>query len=89
MTQSLAADFALYRSYRPRPGGPWRLSAGINGFAGDRDHLVPAGQMAAWADRTTSGFQPRSEPGAHLFIREGWAPVAETVSAVLRPRLLA
>lgn len=44
--------------------------------------------VASWADRTAAGFELRNEPGAHLFIREGWAPVVDAVSAVLRPRLL-
>ncbi|MGC0417228.1 thioesterase II family protein [Embleya sp. AB8] len=88
LTLLLAADFALYRSHRPRPGAPWRLGAAITGFAGDRDRAVPAEHMASWADRTAAGFDLRVEAGAHLFIRDGWAPVVDTVSAVLRPRLL-
>ncbi|MFE2540539.1 thioesterase II family protein [Actinacidiphila glaucinigra] len=88
LTLLLAADFALYRSYRPRSGAPWRLGAAITGFAGDQDQVVPAADMASWADRTVAGFELRNEPGAHLFIREGWAPVVDAVSAVLRPRLL-
>ncbi|MEU6346095.1 hypothetical protein ABZ883_34660 [Streptomyces sp. NPDC046977] len=40
-------DFALYRSYRPRPGAPWRLGAAITGFAGDQDQVVPPADMVS------------------------------------------
>ncbi|MFG1885837.1 thioesterase II family protein [Micromonospora sp. NPDC049102] len=88
LTQVLAADFAACRSFRLGPGAPHRLAAPITGFVGDQDLAVSADQMVGWSARTDSGFVLHHERGPHLFIREGWAPVVDMISATLSLHLL-
>ncbi|MCK7624546.1 alpha/beta fold hydrolase [Streptomyces sp. RS10V-4] len=69
------SDYAAVETYRHRPGPP--LAAPVTAVTGDRDPLVPVGDVAAWRDHTGGGFRLRVVPGGdHFYLTAHWAELA-------------
>jgi surfactin synthase thioesterase subunit len=62
----LRADFALHDTYTYRPGPP--LSVPLSVFGGTEDPYVLAGDLEAWSEHTTAGFEIQMFPGGHFFL---------------------
>jgi medium-chain acyl-[acyl-carrier-protein] hydrolase len=60
------ADLSLLGRYTYQPGEPLDCPATV--FGGDRDPVVPAGDLGAWAELTTGDVQVRVMDGDHFFL---------------------
>lgn len=63
---AMRADFTLIDTYRYQPGPPLPLP--IVAFGGTDDALVPAANLAAWAQHTRSSFRQHLFAGGHFFL---------------------
>jgi len=77
---TLRADLHLARSLRSAPH--LALPCALKAFAGREDRMVSVADVRAWERCTTAGFELRSVPGAHFFVRGQDVPRA--VGEVLR-----
>lgn len=79
---ALRADFRWLDEYRYQEGPALPLA--IVGFAGARDHAVPAGRMGGWRRHTTEGFRLHTLGGDHFFLHENLAVLAALIRDDLR-----
>jgi surfactin synthase thioesterase subunit len=80
MLDILRDDLLLARGLRAAAGRT--LDVPVLALAGQADHVAPVAQVAEWSAYTVGGFQLRSLPGDHFFVRD------EPVVALLAERLL-
>lgn len=78
---SLRGDYKAVRAYRYSPGPP--LSLPIVAFAGDKDPIVDAEQIAQWRNHTTNDFQMHILSGGHFYFNEHVGTVAGLISSAL------
>jgi medium-chain acyl-[acyl-carrier-protein] hydrolase len=79
----LRADFSLGETYAYTPEPPLELP--VSAYGGVRDDEVPAWQIEAWKEQTSSRFHSRMFPGDHFFINGNRAEVLQELSRELRP----
>ncbi|MFE7131604.1 thioesterase II family protein [Streptomyces sp. NPDC057638] len=60
------ADFAMFETYRHRPGPEPELPLWVVG--GDQD--IPGELLGHWRPRTTGPFELRTLPGGHFYLRD-------------------
>jgi medium-chain acyl-[acyl-carrier-protein] hydrolase len=77
----LRTDFALHDTYTHRPGPP--LSVPICVFGGTEDAYAVAGDLEAWSEHTTAGFEIQMFPGGHFFVHEARTLVLERLAGDL------
>lgn len=76
----LRADLRLAETWAPSPG---RVGVPILALCGDHDDIDPYEDMIGWRDHTTAGFDIRSFPAGHFFLRDEQASVVATIAAHL------
>ena len=74
----LRSDTRLYRNYRYFKEPP--LAIPIYAYCGTSDPNVSPEQMAEWSLQTTAGFQHRTFPGGHFYLRDSPAPVLQALA---------
>jgi surfactin synthase thioesterase subunit len=77
----LRADFALYASYRHRPGRP--LDVPITVLHGRDDQELSRGELLGWRRQTTTPPDLCEVPAGHWFIDEAPASVAASLATRL------
>lgn len=79
----LRADFRLGDTYVYAPEPP--LDVPVTAYGGALDEEVPAWQVEAWGEMTSSAFRCRMFPGGHFFVNEDRALVLQDIARELRP----
>ncbi|WP_017598905.1 thioesterase II family protein [Nocardiopsis lucentensis] len=81
------ADLGAVASHRPDPGRA-PLACPVSAYAGDRDPWAPVGDVAAWADETSTAFTHRTLPGGHFYFADhGPDRLARALAADVRAAL--
>ncbi|MCP4980611.1 MAG: thioesterase [Gammaproteobacteria bacterium] len=63
---ALRADFSVLENYRYIPEAPFEFP--LCAYSGAEDPLVPAGDLALWAELTRANFSRRVFPGNHNYL---------------------
>lgn len=75
---TLRADFRVFETYEHRTEHP--LACPISILGGEKDQLVPVGELEGWRVHTDSVAAVRLFPGGHFFLQDARADVLETVA---------
>lgn len=74
----IRADLGIADGYVDRAGEP--LSCPVTAFRGERDAMLPAGEMELWSRSTSGRFALRTVSGSHVFDEPGWREVLRVIS---------
>ncbi|QAT84049.1 thioesterase [Corallococcus coralloides] len=77
------SDLALDYSYCMTEEPP--LPVPMTGLAGVDDHVAPPDQVSAWSRQSSIGFDLKTFPGSHFFIRDNVQSTVATILAALKP----
>ncbi|RSM45253.1 thioesterase [Amycolatopsis balhimycina DSM 5908] len=70
---ALRSDYRAAERYHYRPGPD--VSCPIVALLGDQDPKVDEAQASGWADRTSAGFELKTFPGGHFYLKDEAAAI--------------
>ena len=86
MLPTIRADFELCETYEYHRESP--LECPMTIYGGLEDHVVEAGQLAAWKEMTVGACEIRMFPGGHFYLNSSRPIFLQTFAGdLLRLRL--
>ncbi|MFF3323727.1 thioesterase II family protein [Streptomyces sp. NPDC002889] len=89
LLSTMRDDLRLARSLRAQPGDP--MPVPLQAFAGTEDKVATVQAVGGWSRYTSAGFELRTVPGGHFFVRDAELPtlLAAQLRRVATPRPIA
>jgi surfactin synthase thioesterase subunit len=78
---AVRADYTAIETYEGRPGT--RVRCPISAMVGDGDPKATTGEVEAWRNHTSGGFEMRVFPGGHFYLNEHAGALLEKISGRL------